>query len=69
MTIKNRVVDKKKSVSILNDDIELRINSEKEHIFRPNTKKGFGKMQMAFTLLMGVVVLFGIIYSLISQLH
>ncbi|MGY3741920.1 hypothetical protein [Leuconostoc inhae] len=69
MTIKNLDVDKKKPVSILNDDIELRINSEKEHILRPNTKKGFGKMQMVFTILMGAVVLFGIIYSLISQLH
>ncbi|MEX0381172.1 hypothetical protein AB3K25_02695 [Leuconostoc sp. MS02] len=69
MTIEHDDVNKKKHVSILNDDIASRINSEKEHIIRPNTKKNFGKMQMAFTLLMGAVVLFGIIYSLISQLH
>lgn len=57
-----------KQISVLNDDIKLRINYEKEHVVRPEQKNRLGKMQLFFTIIMGMVVLFGIVYSLLSEL-
>ncbi|MGX7052150.1 hypothetical protein [Leuconostoc palmae] len=60
--------DKNKKVSILNEDIQTKIDYEKENIIRANKKKGLGKAQLFFTIIMGLVVLFGIVYTLVSQL-
>ncbi|QDJ30367.1 hypothetical protein BHS02_06855 [Leuconostoc gelidum subsp. gelidum] len=57
-----------KKVTVLNEDIKSRINYEKKQIVRPNKKNGLGKVQLFFTIVMGLVVLFGIIYSLLAQL-
>ncbi|MBZ5983797.1 hypothetical protein KIJ05_01415 [Leuconostoc gelidum subsp. gasicomitatum] len=65
--INNNNSDDKK-VTVLNEDIKSRINYEKEQIVRPNKKNGLGKIQFFSTIVMGFVVLFGIIYSLLAQL-
>ncbi|MBZ6003526.1 hypothetical protein KII95_05780 [Leuconostoc gelidum subsp. aenigmaticum] len=57
-----------KKVTVLNEDIKDRINYEKKQIVRPNKKNSLGKVQFFFTIVMGLVVLFGIIYSLLAQL-
>lgn len=67
MTIKESKKENKQ-ISVLNDDIKLRINYEKDHIIRPEQKNGLGKTQLFFTIIMGLVVLFGIVYSLLSEL-
>ncbi|MBS1008890.1 hypothetical protein [Leuconostoc suionicum] len=63
----NDVNDKKK-ITILNNDIQERVRYEKKQIIRPDQKSSIGKVQVVFTIVMGIVVLFGIIYSLLMQL-
>ncbi|GMA70392.1 hypothetical protein GCM10025879_16380 [Leuconostoc litchii] len=64
----NDVNDKKK-ITILNNDIQERVRYEKKQIIRPDQKSSIGKVQVVFTIVMGIVVLFGIIYSLLTQLN
>ncbi|QEA58652.1 hypothetical protein FGL74_02470 [Leuconostoc koreense] len=58
----------KKKITILNNDIQKRVDYEKKQIIRPDQKSSIGSVQVIFTIIMGIVVLFGIIYSLLTQL-
>lgn len=61
-------VNNKKKITILNNDIQDRVDYEKKQIIRPDQKSNIGTVQVIFTIIMGIVVLFGIIYSLLTQL-
>ena len=62
-------VNNRKKITILNNDIQERVRYEKKQIIRPDQKNSIGKVQVVFTIVMGIVVLFGIIYSLLTQLN
>lgn len=57
-----------KKYEILDQDIDSKINYEKSRIIRPDKNKNLSKIQLFFTLAMGIVVLIGIVYTLLSQL-
>ncbi len=62
-------VNNREKITILNNDIQERVRYEKKQIIRPDQKNSIGKVQVVFTIVMGIVVLFGIIYSLLTQLN